>query len=147
MSDNHISQSNAPLIKSLSSSTNPIIFDNTTSLKNNSPQFTAFQNYTHYDNTNMAMNLNLNGSFLPISYVNKSHLNLNDPGNEFLYGGGSTTTRSSPMQSLCEVSSPTSSGNSKTSKQVSLPRMNRNEISPSMFETEDHFGKLIFCKQ
>jgi len=48
---------------------------------------------------------------------------------------------------LCEVSSPTSSGNSKTSKQVSLPRMNRNEISPSMFETEDHFGKLIFCKQ
>ncbi len=147
MSENQVTQANnTHLMSTQSNSTNPISFNNTAASENNSPPMSLFQHkQMNFDNTSSTMNLNLNGFFLPNNCANKSHLNLNElnNGNEFLYGGGSTTTRSSPLQSLCEVSSPASSGNSKTYKHTVQPNLHQNKISPSMFENEDNLGKFF----
>jgi hypothetical protein len=83
--------------------------------------------------------MNLNGYFLPNNCLNKSDINLNVVGsNDFLYvsGESETTSKSSPLQSTHEISSPESlSNNFKTSVNNS---QNQLKISPSIFESEDN---------
>lgn len=92
------------------------------------------------DNNSNLMNLNMNGYFLSNSTnaLNKPNIDSLDmfANSDFLHGGcDSTTTKSSPLHSFHEVSSP-DSHNSKSNKQQFCTKQ-------KLFESQENSGKKI----